>query len=95
MHCKGISTLQYLIILQLVIIVCRVANSTFNYVTNCLIVFATTIKCTPATDVQFNALHIDHYMFIHHHNLPEHLLNYVDIDNILLVLRSVIGLNYN
>ena len=95
MHCKGISTLQYLIILQLVIIVCRVANSTLNYITNCLIVFATTIKCTPATDVQFNALHIDHYMFIRHHNLPEHLLNYDDIDNILLVLRRVIGLNNN
>lgn len=45
-----------------------------------------------ATDVQFNALHIDPYMFIRHHNLPEHLLDYDDIDNILLVLRRVIGL---
>lgn len=49
----------------------------------------------PATDVQFNALHIDHYMFIRHHNLPEHWLNYDDIDNILLVLRRVIRLNNN
>ena len=46
----------------------------------------------PATGVQFNALHIDPYLFIRHHNLPEHLLDYDDIDNILLVLRRVIGL---
>ena len=31
-------------------------------------------------------------MFIRHHNLPEHMLDYDDIDNVLLVLRSVISL---
>lgn len=46
----------------------------------------------PATDVQFNALHTDHIQFIRHHNLPEHILDYDDIDNVLLVLRSVIRL---
>ena len=40
-------------------IIFRVANSKFNYITNCPIAFATTIECTPATDVQFNALHTD------------------------------------
>ena len=39
--------------------VCRVANSTLDHITNCPIVFATTIECAPATGVQFNALHID------------------------------------
>lgn len=39
--------------------VCRVANSTLDRITNCPIAFATTIECIPATDVQFNALHID------------------------------------
>ena len=73
--------------------VCRVANSTLNHITNCPIAFATTIECIPATDVQFNALHTDLiYMFIRHHNLPEHMLDYDDIDNALLVLRSVISL---
>ena len=73
-------------------IIFRVANSKFNYIINCPIAFATTIECIPATDVQFNALHIDPYLFIRHHNLPEHMLNYDDIDNALLVLRSVISL---
>lgn len=40
-------------------IIFRVANSKFNYITNCPIAFATTIECAPATGVQFNALHID------------------------------------
>lgn len=40
-------------------IIFRVANSKFNYITNCPIAFATTIECAPATDVQFNALHTD------------------------------------
>ena len=39
--------------------VCRVANSTLDHITNCPIAFATTIECIPATDVQFNALHTD------------------------------------
>ena len=35
----------------------------------------------PRNSVQFNALHIDpHYNFIHHYSLPEHLLDYNDID---------------
>lgn len=46
----------------------------------------------PATGVQFNALHIDPLHFYSSSNLPEHLLDYDDIDNILLVLRRVIGL---
>lgn len=40
-------------------IIFRIANSKFNYITNCPIAFATTIECIPATDVQFNALHTD------------------------------------
>ena len=47
----------------------------------------------PATVVQFNALHIDKIPFIRHYNLPEHLLDYNDIDNILRVLGSVICYN--
>ena len=62
-------------------IIFRVANSKFNYITNCPIAFATTIECFLATGVQFNALHIDpYYKFIRHYSLPEHLLNYNDID---------------
>ena len=72
--------------------VCRVANSTLDHITNCPIAFATTIECIPATDVQFNALRTDLLQFIRHHNLPEHMLDYNDIDNVLLVLRSVISL---
>lgn len=72
-------------------IVFRVANSKFNYITNCPIAFATTIECNLQQVFSSMLFTLTHHIFIRHHNLPEHILDYDDIDNILLVLRSVIS----